>query len=93
MLLYIEDNTRWREDMNSVFNTRNYRVMFFLSYGQKSEQANRGHRNPALVKIWKIRVFQFAVKDLQYNHIINNEMRTCIVEINITTIMWKLALM
>ena len=55
-----------------------YRVMFFLLNGQKSEQANREHINPAgkhvrfscvtyffmslLVKIWKIRVFQFTVK-------------------------------
>ena len=50
-----------------------YRVMFFLLNGQKSEQANREHRNPAgkhmrfsrvtyffmssLVKIWEIGVF------------------------------------
>ena len=54
---------------NIVFNTR----FFFLLYGQKSEQANREHINPAgkhsrfsrvtcffissLVKIWKVPVF------------------------------------
>ena len=30
-----------------VFISSNYRVMFFLLFGQKSEQANREHANPA----------------------------------------------
>ena len=30
-----------------IFISSSYRVMFFLLYGQKSEQANREHINPA----------------------------------------------
>ena len=56
-----------------IFISLSNRIMFFLLYGQKSEQANREHINPvgkqtcfsrvtyffisSLVKIWKILVF------------------------------------
>ena len=56
-----------------IFISSSYRVMFFLLCGQKSEQANREHINPAgkhtrfsrviyffissLMKIWTIREF------------------------------------
>ena len=84
MNIFVNTNTIFYERVQRVskifFSTRednihisSYRVMFFLLYGQKSEQVNKEHINAAgkrtrfscvtyflissLVKMWKIRVF------------------------------------